>query len=103
LARGDLAGFWATCSEQFRRRHDQQAFEHAFAGFVEQKVNLLPAAKLSPQFDRAPALAPDGVLRLAGHFPTRPSRIDFDYEYVPDKGGWTLAGMRLAVTPEPTR
>lgn len=103
VAKGDLAAFWAAAPEAFRRQFDREAFLRAFAGFVEQGVNLLPAAKVSPQFDSAPTLTPEGILRLSGHFPTRPSRVDFGFEYLPEQGDWVLAGMRLAVVPEQTR
>jgi len=103
VAKGDLAAFWAASPEAFRRRFDQEAFLRAFAGFVEQGVNLLPAAKVSPLFDSAPTLTPEGILRVSGHFPTRPSRVDFGFEFLPEQGGWVLAGMRLAVVPEPGR
>jgi hypothetical protein len=95
----DLGIFWADSSERFRQRVAKDTFSKAFGGFVAQQTNLLAVAKLAPEFAEPPSISKDGVLRLAGQYPTKPSRVSFDYEYVREGDRWKLAGIRLDVAP----
>ena len=67
----------------------------AFANLRQQKVDLSPVLILSPALTESPALGPDGVLKLAGHFPTKPLQINFAMTFQPVGGVWRLHGLAV--------
>jgi hypothetical protein len=100
IERQDLASFRATTSPEFQRAFAVDAFVDAFRGFIDQDVNLRAVADLSPVL-RVRRLGVDGkTLRLAGYFPTSPSRITFDYHYSLRPSRWQLSGIEIAVEPQ---
>jgi hypothetical protein len=73
----------------------------AFADLRKQGVDLSPALILSPALSDAPAVAQDGVLRLAGHFPTKPLQINFIMTFQPVAGTWKLHGLSVNTIQAP--
>lgn len=67
----------------------------AFANLRQQKVDLSPVLILSPTLSESPAIAADGVLKLAGHFPTKPLQINFAMTFQPVSGIWRLHGLAV--------
>jgi hypothetical protein len=84
------------------QQHSSAQLSDAFAALRSNKVDLLPAAILTPQLTKEPKVSPESVLELVGFFPTQPRRIQFQIIYQPFKGQWKLAGLNvgLAETPE---
>ena len=96
----DLAGFRATTTPAFQQAFTLEAFEQAFQGFVDQRTNLLAVVGMRPTLTTHTA-KPDGdSLRLAGWFPTLPSRLSFDYSYTRVGPDWRLAGIDVKVEPQ---
>ncbi len=95
----DLSLFRATTSEIFKKQFSHQQFRQAFGGYIQQNINLFPVAKTSPIFTEKPNMDQNGTLRLKGYFPTRPSRVYFDYSYNKENGQWKLTGITLNVRP----
>ena len=96
----DLAGFRATTTEAFQKTFSLPAFEAAFEGFISQRVNLLAVTGMTPVLTtRRPGPQP-GTLHLAGWFPTRPSRLSFDYSYTREEPDWRLNGIDIKVEPQ---
>lgn len=67
----------------------------AFANLRQQGVDLSPVLILTPALTEQPAIAADGALRLAGHFPTRPLQINFVMTFQPVDGIWRLHGLSV--------
>jgi hypothetical protein len=67
----------------------------AFANLRQQKVDLSPVLILTPALTENPAIAADGVLKLAGHFPTKPLQINFAMTFQPVGGIWRLHGLAV--------
>jgi hypothetical protein len=67
----------------------------AFANLRQQGVDLSPALVLTPTLSESPAIGSDGVLRLAGHFPTKPLQINFLMTFQPVAGIWRLHGLSV--------
>lgn len=95
----DLSLFRNQTTKEFKTEFSHEQFEKAFGGFIEQKINLLPVAKLKPQFHNPPILSEDGTLTLQGYFPTRPSQIEFDYSFLWRDKDWKISGISLQINP----
>ena len=98
----DLSLFRNQTTKEFKAEFSHEQFETAFGGFIEQEINLLPVATLKPVFHTPPALDEGGTLILRGYFPTRPSQVEFDYNYLWRSGGWKISGVSLEINPVTT-
>lgn len=67
----------------------------AFANLRQQKVDLSPTLILTPALTESPTVAADGVLKLAGHFPTKPLQLNFAMTFQPVGGIWRLHGLAV--------
>lgn len=73
-------------------------FGKAFADLRKQGLDLSPVLVLAPQFSVAPALMPDGLLRLNGFFPSRPTQIDFAIDYRAVGGFWLIEALSVTAS-----
>jgi len=95
-----LHSFWEQSSDAFKQQYSADEFKAAFSAFIEDKTNLMPATQLDPEFSFAPVVGLDGELSLAGHFPTRPSRVNFRYSYVRQDNAWKTSGLTISLVPQ---
>jgi hypothetical protein len=71
-------------------------FGRAFADLRKQNLDLSPALVLNPQFTPTPSVTPQGALRLAGYFPSKPLQINFAIDYRPVDGFWLVDGLSVS-------
>jgi hypothetical protein len=83
----------------FQARNSAADLANIFANLRQRHIDLHAAALLAPQLAAAPALDDKGMLRLTGHFPTRPQQINFDLLFQNAGGEWRLFGIAIA-TPD---
>jgi len=84
---------------EFQARNNAADLADAFADLRRRRFDLFAVALLAPVIQQ-PQLVENGqALRLTGHFPTRPLRIDFDLLFKIVDGQWRLFGMSVA-TPQ---
>ena len=95
----NLAAFRATTTEEFQQRFSLDAFERAFSGFIDQQINVLTVEGMDPVLTTLEGGPDSDSLRLAGYFPTQPSRLDFDYSYTRAGPRWQLSGIDVKVAP----
>lgn len=67
-----------------------------FADFRQKRINLASTVLFDPVLDQKPQLSPDGMLRLVGHFPTRPQEAVFDLTFLFEAGAWRIAQIKVA-------
>ncbi len=82
----------------FRDANSSAALADRFRMWRERKLDFAAVLLLDAQLARAPAIGPDGALRLSGHFPTAPLRVDFDLVYQPVGGNWRLVAIDADVS-----
>ncbi|SEC41232.1 hypothetical protein SAMN05444171_1345 [Bradyrhizobium lablabi] len=66
--------------------------------FVAQRrdnIDLSGVAVLDPQLTVLPQIEPNGMLRMAGFFPSVPTQVNFDLLYAPVSGQWRLFGISV--------
>jgi hypothetical protein len=76
-------------------------FGKAFGSLRKQNLDLSPALVLQPQFSAPPSVSPQGVLRVAGFFPSRPLQINFAIDYLPIDGFWLIDGLSVSAMQVP--
>ncbi len=70
-----------------------------FANLRNSQADLLATLVVTPQLTQAPGISPQGLLQLAGVFPTRPQQIAFQIVYQPVNGQWRLYGLAVSLQP----
>ena len=83
------------------QQHSSAQLSSAFAALRANKIDLLPAAILTPQLVQPPTVSPQGLLQLVGYLPSQPRRIQFQIVYQPVQGQWKLAGLNVGLADAP--
>lgn len=64
-----------------------------FANLRRDKIDLSGALVLEPQLTVMPEITTNGMLHLAGFFPSAPTQINFEFLYAAVDGQWRLFGI----------
>lgn len=68
-----------------------------FASQRNDKLDLSGVAVIDPQLTVLPEIEPNGMMRMAGFFPSVPSQVNFDLLFAPVDGQWRLFGISVKV------
>jgi hypothetical protein len=82
-----------------------------FAAQRRDKLDLSGVAALDPQLSLLPEIEANGLMRMAGFFPSVPTQVNFELAFAPVDGQWRLFGVSVglgssapvAPTPEPPK
>nr|WP_249165353.1 hypothetical protein [Bradyrhizobium sp. AUGA SZCCT0431] len=78
-----------------------------FAKLRNDNLDLSGVAVIDPQLNLLPQIEANGLLHMAGFFPSVPSQVNFDLSFAPVNGQWRLFGISVGVgssapaAPEP--
>ena len=61
------------------------------------KLDLSGVAVIDPQLSLLPQIEPNGMLHMAGFFPSVPSQVNFELLFAPVDGQWRVFGVSLSV------
>lgn len=81
-----IAGIW---QQQF----SVDDLDQAYKAFCDANIDLTVLDDLTPQFTISSELDQNGILLIAGLYPTRPSQLDFEQKYVCEGLSWKLVGF----------
>jgi hypothetical protein len=68
-----------------------------FAAQRRDKLDLSGVAVLDPQLSLLPEIEPNGIMRMAGFFPSVPTQVNFDLSFAPVEGQWRLFGVSVGL------
>ena len=68
-----------------------------FAVQRRDNVDLSGVAVLDPQLTVLPQIESNGMLRMAGFFPSVPTQVNFELVYAPVSGQWRLFGISVNI------
>jgi hypothetical protein len=85
----------------FQAKNSPADLTDSFSDLRRRKFDLFATALVAPELTTAPALDAKGMLRLTGHFPTRPQQIDFDLLFQNVGAQWRLFGISVATPAVP--
>jgi hypothetical protein len=78
-----------------------------FAKLSNDNLYLSGVAVIDPQLNLLPQIEANGLMRMAGFFPSVPTQVNFDLSFAPVNGQWRLFGISVSigqsgpVAPEP--
>jgi outer membrane biosynthesis protein TonB len=68
-----------------------------FASQRNDKLDLSGVAVIDPQLTVLPEIGANGLMRMAGFFPSVPSQVNFELLFAPVDGQWRLFGISVKV------
>jgi hypothetical protein len=78
-----------------------------FAKLRNDNLDLSGVAVIDPQLNLLPQIESNGLMHMAGFFPSVPSQVNFDLLFAPVNGQWRLFGISVSIgqsgpaAPEP--
>lgn len=78
-----------------------------FAKLRNDNLDLSGVAVIDPQLNLLPQIEANGLMHLAGFFPSVPTQVNFDLTFAPVNGKWRLFGISVSIgqsapaAPEP--
>jgi hypothetical protein len=69
-----------------------------FAKQRNDNLDLSGVAVIDPQLSLLPQIEANGLMRMAGFFPSVPSQVNFELVFAPVNGQWRLFGISVSVS-----
>jgi hypothetical protein len=106
LSHANLTGNYTVlrdmASPAFQSLNSTAQLAQKFAAYRNQGIDIGPAILLPPILSGPPVLDGD-LLRVSGHYETRPQRVVFDMAFQAVNKAWRLAGIAVStVAPKAT-
>jgi hypothetical protein len=96
---GDYRVFHARLSEPFRKQYTPDRLKATFKEFNEKNVDIDIVTAMTPTYEQPPYVDSEGKLIVRGFFPTEPSRVSFEMDFVSAEGDWKLIRINVKVSP----
>jgi hypothetical protein len=81
----------------FQASNTAARLSEIFANLRNQNLDLSGLAVLDPQLTVLPQIEPNGLMRMAGFFPSVPLQVNFDLLFAPVGGKWRLFGISVGL------
>lgn len=81
----------------FRDANTASRLAEIFANLRNQKLDLSGVAALDPQLTLLPQIEPNGLMHMAGFFPSVPTQVTFELLFAPVDGRWRPFGISVGV------
>ncbi|WP_247786264.1 hypothetical protein [Bradyrhizobium sp. 170] len=70
-----------------------------FAKQRNDNLDLSGVAVIDPQLNLLPQIEANGLMRMAGFFPSVPTQVNFELAFAPVHGQWRLFGISVSIGP----
>ena len=70
-----------------------------FAKLRNDNLDLSGVAVIDPQLNLLPQIEANGLMHMAGFFPSVPTQVNFDLAFAPVNGQWRLFGISVSIGP----
>jgi hypothetical protein len=94
---GNYTVFRDIASPSFQAVNTAARLGEIFAWQRRENLDLSGVAALDPQLTVLPQIEPNGLMRMAGLFPSVPSQIKFEMLFAPTNAQWKLFGIGMSL------
>lgn len=98
---GNYAVLHAKLSKPFREQFPPERLKEVFKDFNEKNIDFDIIAAMTPTYDPKPSVDGDGKLIVKGTFPTEPSRLAFELDFIPSDAEWKLIRINVKLGSSP--
>jgi hypothetical protein len=81
----------------FQLGNTDARLDEIFAAERKSNLDLSGVAVLEPQLTLLPQIEANGMMRMAGFFPSAPSQVNFELLYAPVSRQWRLMGLSVSL------
>jgi hypothetical protein len=81
----------------FQAANTAARLSEIFAAQRNDKLDLAGVSVIDPQLSVLPEIMPNGMMHMAGFFPSVPSQVNFELFFAPVDGQWRLFGLSVNV------
>lgn len=92
----DFTDFHAAIAESWKKEITAKDLQQTFHEFIDKEISLSGVSDLRAIFAEPPKIDDDGVLKMQGHYATRPLQVNFELRYMHEAPGWRLIGINLS-------
>ena len=96
---GNYDVFHAKASKPFRDQFTPEKLKATFGEFSKKNIDFDIIGAMTPVYVPKAVVDGDGKLIVKGYFPTEPSRLSFELEFIPSDAQWKM--IRIYVKTEP--
>jgi len=100
VARDDFSEIHREIANAWRKQMSLDDMRSTFHVFVEKKIPLTVIETSAPVFTEKASIDSDGILNVAGHYPTKPFRVVFALRFLNEESQWRLAGIQVNTKEE---
>ncbi len=93
----DFTPFYESLSDLWKKETTPEQLQKIFHEFSDKNIDIGGIKDVAAQFAPPAAVNDKGTLVLAGHYPTQPSRVRFQLEYIHEPAGWRLTAIQVNV------
>ena len=89
----------AKLAQPFREQFNPDRLKQVFKPFADKKLDLGPIAAKPPIATADTKIDNRGALLLRGYFDTTPSRVSYEFDFIPSEGLWKPIMLNVRVKP----
>ena len=94
---GNYAVLYGISAPGFQSVNSPERLSQIFANLRAKNFDLSGVVVLEPQLTVLPVLYSNGVMRMAGFFPSAPMQVSFELQFIAVQGQWRLLGIGVDV------
>jgi opacity protein-like surface antigen len=94
---GNYSVLNAKLSKPFRDQFPAEKLKEGYKVFVEKHIDFDLIAAKPPVATEPAKINDDGRLTLKGYFDTKPSRVNYDLDFIMSEGEWKLIKLNVDV------
>ena len=92
-----FADFYKKISRVWQEQVTDRQLQRAFQAFIDRSVDLSAIAEIEPVFTTPAEVSSDGLLLIAGEYPTKPLRVRFALKFMYEVPRWRLFGIDVSL------
>lgn len=98
---GNYEVLHAKLSKPFRQQFPPERLKEVFKDFNEKGIDFDIIAAMAPTYDPKPSIDGEGKLVVKGTFPTEPSKLTFELDFIPSDAEWKLIRINVKLGASP--
>jgi hypothetical protein len=91
----NMEHFRGTVSQLWQKQHTAEQLNEAFKAIIDSGANWAVLDDFEPVLTAESTVDKDGVLVLAGYYPTKPGQVHFEQKYIYEGLSWKLVGFNI--------
>lgn len=92
-----FAGFYEKISRVWQDQVSERQLQRAFQAFIDKAVDISAITQVEPVFAGPAEVSSDGLLLVAGEYPTKPFRVKFALKFMYEVPRWRLFGIDVSL------